>query len=78
MNTFLQRDFAVLNAAGYAIGELGCKVNLHRLLEITFVSNLSNLGFPVFYSSCHHSYLTLFDCRATFAREDPAQFKRVL
>ena len=78
MNTFLQRDFAVLNAAGYAIGELGCKVNLHRLLEITFVSNLSNLGFHVFYSSFHHSYLTLFDCRATFASEDPAQFKRVL
>ena len=78
MYTFLQRDFAVLNAAGYAIGELGCKVNLHRLLEITFVSNLSNLGFHVFYSSCHHSYLTLFGCRATFASEDPAQFKRVL
>ena len=78
MNTFLQRDFAVLNAAGYAIGELGCKVNLHRLLEITFVSNLSNLGFPVFYSSCHHSYFTQLDCRATFASGDPAQLKRVL
>ena len=76
--TFLQRDFAVLNAAGFAIGEVGCKVNLHRLLEITFVSNLSNLGFPVFSSSCHHSYFTQLDCRATFASGDQAQLKRVL
>ena len=68
----------MLNAAGYAIGEAGCKVNLHRLLEITFVSNLSNLGFPVFSSSCHHSYFTQLDCRATFANGDPAQLKRVL
>ena len=71
---FVQRDFAVLNAAGFAIGEAGCKVNLHRLLEITFVSNLSNLGFPLFYSS----YFTQLDCRATFVSGDQAQLKQLL
>ena len=51
MNTFLQRDFAVLNAAGYAIGELGCKVNLHRLLEIIKLVQFRFSCFPFELSS---------------------------